>query len=71
MVPVDDATRQEGPGQSHFSAFSETRNFSMNVKLAATLHIAGGRSLEVHTELNQVWARTVPVVQVFSSVMGL
>lgn len=46
MVPMDDATRQEGPGQSHFSAFSETRNFSMNVKLAATCTLLVAEALK-------------------------
>lgn len=51
-----------------FLAFQE---FQYECRISCYLHTAGGISLKVHTDLNQVWARIVAVVQVFSNMMGL
>lgn len=51
-----------------FLAFQE---FQRECRISCYLHTVGGISLAVHTDLNQVWARIVAVVQVFSNMMGL
>lgn len=51
--------------------FLTFQEFQYECRISCYLHTAGGISLEVHTELNQVWARIVAVVQVFSNMMGL
>lgn len=51
--------------------FLTFQEFQYESKISCYLHIADGISLEVHTDLNQVWTRTMAVVQAFSSMMGL
>lgn len=51
-----------------FLAFQEIQ---YECRISCYLHTAGGISLEVHTDLNQVWAWIVAVIQVFSNIMGL